>query len=168
MIQQMFPSVAWGTRFLTVPTKTMEYNIFRITVNNTATQVKVNGVTQSTLINGLYYQVETTAPLLITSDKPVNVTQFIVAGQCNTSKGGKGDGDPEMIILSPVQQAINSATVYSATIKKSSPTANGHYINVVIKQGGIASFRLDGLTTADTGRSQVGANATSLHDPGGR
>jgi gliding motility-associated-like protein len=167
MIQQMFPSVAWGTRFLTVPTKTMEYNIFRINIDDITTQVKVNGTTQTNLINGLYYQVETTAPILITSDKPVNVTQFIVAGQCNTSKGGKGDGDPEMIILSPVQQAINSATVYSATIKKSSPSANGHYINVVIKQGGIASFRLDGLTTADTGRSQVGANATNCYDFGG-
>lgn len=167
MIQQMFPGVAWGTRFLTVPTKTMEYNIFRINVSDITTQVKVNNVTQTNLINGLYYQVETTAPLLITSDKPVNVTQFIVAGQCNTSKGGKGDGDPEMIILSPVQQAINSATVYSATIKKSSASANGHYINVVIKQGGIASFRLDGLTTADTGRSQVGANATNCYDFGG-
>lgn len=167
MIQQMFPSVAWGTRFLTVPTKTMEYNIFRINVDDITTQVKVNGTTQSGLISGLYYQIETTAPILITSDKPVNVTQFIVAGQCNTSKGGKGDGDPEMIILSPVQQAINSATVYSATIKKSSPSANGHYINVVIKQGGIASFRLDGLTTADTGRSQVGANATTCYDLGG-
>jgi len=171
MIQQMFPSVAWGTKYLTVPTKTMEYNVFRINVSDPTTQVWVNNPTHTTpltgLVNNQYYQVQSAAPLLIESSKPVNVTQFIVAGQCNTSQGGKGDGDPEMIILSPVQQAISSATVYSATIKKSSPTANGHYINVVIRKGGIASFRLDGLNTADTGRSQTGANATTCYDAGG-
>lgn len=168
MIQQMFPSVAWGTKYVTVPTKTMEYNIFRINVNDPATQVTVNkGAPLSALINNQYYQVQSNAPLLIESNKPINVTQFIVAGQCNTSQGGKGDGDPEMIILSPVQQAINAATVYSATIKKSSPTVNGHYINVVIRKGGIASFKLDGLTTCDTGRSQVGASATTCYDAGG-
>lgn len=171
MIQQMFPSVAWGTKYITVPTKTMEFNIFRIHVSDPTTQVWVNNPARTTpltgLINNQYYQIEGPRPNLIESDKPINVTQFIVAGQCNTSKGFAGDGDPEMIILSPVQQAINNVTVYSAGIKKSSPTANGHYINVIIRKGGIASFRLNGLNTCDTGRSQVGANATTCYDPGG-
>jgi gliding motility-associated-like protein len=173
MIQQMFPSVAWGTRYLTAPTKTMEYNIYRINVSDPATQVWVNNPAHTTpltgLINNQYYQVQSNSPLLIESSKAVNVTQFIVAGQCNTSQGGKGDGDPEMIILSPVQQAINSATVYSATIKKSggSSAAQGHYINVIIHKDGRATFKLDGLSTADTGRSQVGANATTCYDAGG-
>ena len=171
MIQQMFPSVAWGTKYITVPTKTMEYNLFRINVSDPTTQVWVNNPARTTpltgLINNQYYQIFGSTPNLIESDKPINVTQFIVAGQCNTSKGFAGDGDPEMIILSPVQQAINNVTVYSAGIKKSSPSANGHYINVIIRKAGIPSFRLNGLTTCDTGRSQVGANATNCYDPGG-
>jgi gliding motility-associated-like protein len=171
MIQQMFPSVAWGTKYITVPTKTMEFNMYRITVSDPATKVWINNPTHTApltgLINNQYYQLHSRVSLLVESDKPVNVTQFIVAGQCNTSQGGKGDGDPEMIILSPVQQAINNATVYSATIKKSDGGVNGHYINVVIRKGGIPSFRLDGAAVADTGINQVTANATTLYNTGG-
>ena len=42
LIQQMFPKVAWGTKYLTVPTKTMEYNLFRIGVGDTTTVVTID------------------------------------------------------------------------------------------------------------------------------
>ncbi len=171
MIQQMFPRVAWGTKYISVPTKTMEYNVYRITVDDPTTKVWVNNPTHTTpltgLINNLFYQINSFQSLLIESDKPINVTQFITAGGCANSNGAKGNGDPEMIILSPVQQAITKATVYSAPIKKTSATYNGHYINVVIKKAGVASFRLDGLATADTGRNQTTATATTCYDAGG-
>ncbi|WP_208346055.1 IgGFc-binding protein, partial [Aetokthonos hydrillicola] len=118
LVQQMFPKVAWGTKYLTVPTKNMEYNTFRITVQDPTTNVYVNGSTTplatSSLVNGLYYELEGNAPNMIESDKPITVTQFIIAGYCkSTSAGNSGNGDPEMIILCPVQQAINKATEYS-------------------------------------------------------
>jgi hypothetical protein len=162
MIQQMFPKVAWGTKYITVPTKTMEYNVFRIYVDSLNTKVWVNDPTHTTpltgLIDNLYYQIQGSSANLIESDKPINVTQFITAGGCAQANGAKGVGDPEMIILSPVQQAINNATVYSAGIKNSGATYNGHYINVVIRRGGIPSFRLDGAAVADTGINQATAN----------
>lgn len=169
LIQQMFPKVAWGTKYITVPTKTMESNVFRIYVDDPLTKVWINDVNHTSpplagLVNNLYYQIQGTSSFLIESDKPVSVTQFIVAGDCATLAGNKGQGDPEMIILSPVQQAINKATVYSAGIKKSSQTVNGHYINVVIRKGGIPSFRLDGQAVVDTGRNQAGANATTCYN----
>ena len=171
MIQQMFPSVAWGNKYITVPTKTMEYNIFRINITDPATNVWVNNPGHTTpltgLINNLYYQIEGSTPNLIESDKPISVTQFLVAGDCNNSKGFAGAGDPEMIILSPVQQAINNVTVYSANIKKSTASVNGHYINVIIRKAGIATFKLDGISTCDTGRSQIGASATNCYDASG-
>lgn len=171
MIQQMFPKVAWGTKYITVPTKTMEYNIFRITVDDPTTLVWVNDPNRTApitgLINNLYYQINNSISNLIESDKPINVTQFITAGGCANANGSKGNGDPEMIILSPIQQAINKATVYSAPIKNPSATYNGHYINVVIRKEGIASFRLNNLTTADTGINQISANNTTCYNTGG-
>jgi gliding motility-associated-like protein len=171
MIQQMFPKVAWGTKYITVPTKTMEHNLFRINVSDPTTNVWINNPTHTTpavgLINNLYYQFQTGVAALIESDKPINVTQLIVAGQCATQLGDKGVGDPEMIILSPVQQAINNATVYSAGIKNSGATYNGHYINVVIRKGGISSFRLDGAAVADTGINQATANAGTIYNGSG-
>ena len=146
LIQQMFPKVAWGTKYLTVPTKTMEYNLFRIGVQDTATKVTVDGVVldKSTLnTTGSFYQIEGNTYRKIESDKPVNVTQFILPGSTcgGASVGNNGTGDPEMILLSPVQQAIKSTTVYMSDFKDGA--VGGTYINVVIPTSGVASFRLD-------------------------
>lgn len=164
LIQQMFPKVAWGTKYLTVPTKNMEYNTFRITVQDPTTNVYINGSTTAlpttSLVNGLYYELEGNAPNMIESDKPITVTQFIIAGYCKSnSAGNSGNGDPEMIILSPVQQAINKATVYSAAIKKSGSGANGHYINVIIKKEGVTSFKLDNIDYNSTVKVDTGSNS---------
>ncbi|MBP9213218.1 MAG: PKD domain-containing protein [Chitinophagaceae bacterium] len=171
LIQQMFPKVAWGTKYISVPTKTMEYNLYRITVDDPTTRVWINNPLHTTpqtgLINNLYYQFASKESLLIESDKPINVTQFITAGGCANSNGSKGNGDPEMIILSPVQQAINKVTVYSAPIKKSGANYNGHYINVVIKKEGLASFRLNNVAVADTGINQTTANAGTCYNTAG-
>jgi hypothetical protein len=176
MIQQMFPAVAWGKRYLTAPTKTMEYNLYRVNVSDPTTQVWVNNpghtaaLNPATLVNNLYYEFASNQPQLIESDKPITVTQFIVAANCAVANGAKGSGDPEMIILSPVEQAISSTTVYSARIKTTtSTTTNGHYINVIIPQGGVASFRLDGGTTGDPGVDQatVTAGSTAAFATGG-
>ncbi|RYY40124.1 MAG: PKD domain-containing protein [Chitinophagaceae bacterium] len=173
MIQQMFPSVAWGKRYLTVPTRTMEYNLYRINVNDPSTRVWVNNPGHTTVLTGLidnlYYQFASNQPQLIESDKPITVSQFIVAGDCATAAGAKGSGDPEFITLSPVEQAISRTTVWSSRIKNTnSTTTNGHYINVVIPQGGVASFRLDGATTGDPGVNQatVGAGSSAAYGAG--
>ncbi|TCZ73166.1 PKD-like domain-containing protein [Flaviaesturariibacter aridisoli] len=166
MIQQMFPSVAWGKRYLTAPTKTMEYNVFRVNVTDPATQVRANGTLLTGIINNLYYEFASNQPQLITGDRPISVTQFITAEDCAVKHGANGMGDPEMIILSPVEQAITTTTVYSAPIKRSGNPENGHYINVIIPQGGVASFRLDGAATADPGADQTSIAATFDHSQG--
>ena len=156
LVQQMLPKVAWGTKYLTVPTKTMEYNIFRITVSDPTTIVKVNGAVYTSNWNarGSYYELEGYRPFKIESDKPVNVTQFITSGDCKSAAiGNNGDGDPEMIILSPIQQSITSTTVLTPDFKNT-PGGGADYINVVIPHAGVASFKLDGKTTGiDTGSS---------------
>jgi hypothetical protein len=169
LIQQMFPKVAWGTKYLTVPTKSMEFNTYRIYVQDASTVVKVNGTlllktpagtfpyaSPSWDATGLYYSIQTNQPSIIETDKPVTVAQFIISGGATTAaNGNNGTGDPEMIILSPVQQSINKATVYSSNFKNGG--SGGHYINVIIKNEGVASFKLDPVTNptnvADTGSS---------------
>ncbi len=160
LIQQMFPTVAWGTKYLTMPTKNMEMNLFRVVVSDPTTVVKKDGVVlnPSTLINNLYYEVESNKPISVESDKPINLTQFIlVGGACSFNIG---EGDPEMIILSPVQQAIKKATVYSATIKKAT-NKNGHYINVIIDKKAITnqSFKLDNIDFNSATKVDVGGAA---------
>ncbi len=162
VIQQMLPKVAWGTKYLTTPTKTMEYGIYRIYVSSPTTVVKLNGTVLPTagLINNFYYQIESNQPCKIEGDKPLTVSQFVVTANCkNASDGNNGTSDPEMIILSPVQQAIKNASVFSAAKLNITASGGSSYINVILKNGGtsISSFRIDGLTTCDTGASSFTA-----------
>ncbi|MFY7964345.1 MAG: PKD domain-containing protein [Chitinophagaceae bacterium] len=158
LIQQMFPKVAWGTTYLTVPTKNMANNLFRVYVQDVNTDVKLNNVLlpKANLIKGLYYQFDVNRPSKIESNIPISVTQFIVSGACqHPNSGNIGKGDPEMITLSPVQQSIKSTTVYSSIFKNGNavPSNGCSYINVVVKGfDGVSSFKLDGLTSGiDTG-----------------
>jgi len=166
MVQQMFPRVAWGTKYLTTPTKTMEYGIYKICVLDPTTQVWFNNAAHTTpltgLINNFYYQVESNMPNLIESDKPIMVIQYVITGNCkNNTFGNNGAGDPEMIILSPVQQAVNNISVFSAA--KMNITSGASYINVVIKNAGVSSFKLDPATNltnvCDTGASSFTGTA---------
>jgi gliding motility-associated-like protein len=189
MIQQMIPSVAWDTKYFTVPTKTMEYNLFRVYVRSDAQKVWINDPSHGNALlttpgaksgaprfNGNYvftkfanspggfFAVESNNPLEIDSDEPISVTQFITAGDCGQKPavGNNGQGDPEMIILTGARQAITNAVVYSPAFQNGA--TGGGYINVVIHKDGVNTFKLDPVTNptqmVDTGRSSfVGGQA---------
>ena len=186
LMQQMFPTVAWGKTYLTVPTKTMEDNYYRIYVqDSTKTQVTVNGqlLDTNTLVNYLYYQISGSGLAgtyvmpydssgnhfyKIVGSNAISVAQFIVATAIAADKnsaasgiGNNGKGDPEMILLSPTQQAITSITVATPNFKNGG--SGGHYINVVIPKAGVSSFKI----TADTTTySLVDSASTGLYTVG--
>lgn len=156
LFAQAFPIVAWGKKYLTVPTGSQPNNFYRICVSDPSTVVKLNGNTipNAQLVNNFYYQFKNSnilgtgaaLPNLIESDKPILVAQYCttqgVEGNSNATPGG----DPEMIFLSPVEQTINDITLYSANRDRILQS----YINVVIKKGGEKSFKLDGNSIADS------------------
>lgn len=156
LFAQAFPIVAWGKKYLTVPTSPQPNNFYRICVSDPSTIVKLNGNTipNTQLVNNFYYQFKNSnisgtgaaLPNLIESDKPILVAQYCTTqgteGNPNTSPGG----DPEMILLSPVEQTINDITLYSANRFNIIQS----YINVVVKKGGEKSFKLDGNLITDS------------------
>ncbi|MBI2282678.1 MAG: gliding motility-associated C-terminal domain-containing protein [Bacteroidetes bacterium] len=150
LFAQAFPAVAWGKKYLTAPTGSQPNNFYRVCVTDPKTVVKLNGVVlpAASLVNKFYYQFKNgnasgtnpAVPNLIEADNPVLVSQYC------TTQGQEGNanttpfGDPEMIYLSPVEQTINQITLYSADKYRILQS----YINVIIKNGGTASFTLDG------------------------
>jgi gliding motility-associated-like protein len=155
LFAQALPAVAWGKKYLTVPTGTQPNNFYRVCVTDPTTVVKLNGVVipSSLLQNNFYYQFKNgnaggtnpAVPNLIESDKPIMVAQYcttqgVDGNPQNTAIGG----DPEMIYLSPVEQTINNITLYSASKFQILQS----YINVVIRKEGVASFKLDGVLQA--------------------
>ncbi|UEG51216.1 PKD domain-containing protein [Ferruginibacter lapsinanis] len=156
LIQQIFPKAAWGTKYLTAPTKTMETGIYRITVDDTATNVLVNKVPllKSSIINQSFYEISRNQPLLIESDKRIMVTQYIVTPGCpNYTSGNNGSGDPEMINLSPLKYGTKNATIFSPNYKSSFVAASASYVNVIIRKEGVASFKIDNTSLVDTSTS---------------
>lgn len=149
LIQQNFPSQAWGRRYLTAPTSTsgaansFMTNIYRVLVKDPATVVKVDGMTLTGLINNRFYQFESNVADNIEADQPIMVAQYMSSsGSCaNTS----GNGDPEMIYLSPVEQGIKKVGLYRNT--QEAITVN--YLTLIIPTGGVSSLLIDGSNTFD-------------------
>jgi gliding motility-associated-like protein len=149
LIQQNFPSQAWGKKYLSAPTSTsssassLMTNIYRVLVKDPATVVKVNGITLTGLINSRFYQFESNTADKIEADQPIMVAQYMASsGSCSNTNG---DGDPEMIYISPVEQGIKKVGLYRNTRE----SINVNYLTLIIPTGGVSSLRIDGSPTFD-------------------
>lgn len=149
LFQQLFPVRSFGKSFLTAPFINRNYDILRVFVADPATIVKrtENGVT--TLLTGLqkssFYEFKTNLPNMIEADKPISVVQYITSQNCFTNSV---PADPEMIILSPLEQTINNITVFSAHQKfvpAGQSNVNKCFLNIIIKTGAAASFTINGV-----------------------
>src|SRR5690606_28727048 len=150
MMQQNFPATAWGKHYLTAPSSAttgadvLRPNIYRIAVRDPSTTVKVNGnlITappiNATLINNHYYQFTSSTADYIESDRPIMVAQYLT-GACSSF----GVGDPEMIYISPVEQAINKIGFY----RNDRENIQKDFLTMVIPTNGLASLVItDGFT----------------------
>lgn len=143
-MQQVFPYEAWGKRYLTAPTSstispaTFMTNIYKVVVRDAATVVKRNNVQ---LLNfdaaSMSYTFESNKADYIEADKPVLVAQYI-SGGCLAG----GEGDPEMIYISPVEQGIKRVGFYRNTEE----SINTNYLTLILPKKGFPSLRIDGLT----------------------
>lgn len=155
IMQQVFPYSAWGKKYATFAsansTSNTLYNsnMFRVMVKDPATVVKRNGTVLTGMITpGNYYEFSTTqgngpnGANYIEADKPVLMAQYMVSTSANQCPGvtATGNGDPELIYISPIEQGINKAVFYSTD----ESAINSNYINVVIPDEGLASLMIDG------------------------
>ena len=152
---QALPKSAWGKNYLTVPTAGYNnvataapyaFNLYRVCVTDVTTKVYVDGViTSLPLIDNFYYNIPTSNTThSITADKSIMVAQYLPSrGNCGNT--GNGDGDPEVIYLSPTEQSIKQVTWNAC--RPAAINVNKHYINLVIPNGGtaISSCLLDGV-----------------------
>ena len=94
------------------------------------------------LVNNFFYDFLSTTGDVITATKPVLMAQFIPsANGCGTT----GLGDPEMFVISPVEQAIKNIVFYNTN--KEAIQIN--YLTMVVPQNGMSSLRIDGSASFD-------------------
>ncbi len=149
MQQQVFPTQAWGTRYLTYHTLNNTNtdindpfkNFYRIAVSDPATVVKRNGTILTGLIKNFYYEIlDSTGGDYIEANKPVLMAQYTPGGNRCYLASQFAYGDPEMFYLSPLEQGKKDVLFYAN--RKSFIDYN--YLNLIVPTAGISSLRLDG------------------------
>ena len=149
MQQQVFPTQAWGTRYLTYHTLNNTStdindpfkNFYRIAVTDPTTIVKRNGVVLSGLIKNFYYEIiDSTGGDFIEADKPILMAQYTPGGNRCYMASQFAYGDPEMFYLSPIEQGRKDVLFY-ATRKQN---IDYNYLNVIVPTAGLSSLTLDG------------------------
>ncbi len=140
LYQQLSPTASWGKNYGVVPFKDRRY-ILRIVAQSNNTQVKFNG--QTYVVNkGQYIESEElTESTLVTADNLISVAQYSLTQGCSSPSGNNIQGDPDMVILNPIEFNIKDITVFSSDRQ----AINVKYLNVLIKYSASASFRINGV-----------------------
>jgi gliding motility-associated-like protein len=164
LFQQLFPTGTWGKQFLTAPLKKVATNIadnnvdiIKVYVKDPTTVVTKTEAGVTTTLTGLtsanYYEFTTFRPTFIQADKNIQVVQFVTSETCGTAATPVTNSDPEMVVLSSVEQTINDITVFSATqatVPPGQSQVTTHYLNIIMKTNNTGSFTINGVapTTA--------------------
>ncbi len=136
LYQQCYPINSWGLNYYITPFRGKNKFIIRILSKEDGTKVIVNG--QEVPLNANEFKdfsYTNQAAFAIKSNQPIAVAQYAL-----TQTADIGVGDPDMVILNPAEQNINDVTVF-LTPKNSITDQN---VNVIIRDEGIASFKING------------------------
>lgn len=142
LYQQCYPINSWGLNYFITPYQGKNKFIIRVLAKEDGTNVVVNGQTFPLTANEFKEFSYTNQPAFaINSNKPIAVAQYSF-----TQTSDIGVGDPDMVILNPVEQNINDVTVF-LTPKNAITDQN---INVVIRNEGIPTFKINGQKPTNT------------------
>lgn len=140
LFQQLYPVNSWGKNYGIVPFIDRRH-IIRVLAQEDNTTVKTDGILVATLNAGMYYTSPiSSAASLVTADKNISVTQYSLSQACSGVNGGARTGDPEMILLNPVEFNIKKITLFSSKDEAISEK----YINIYMKTSGTSTFKIDG------------------------
>ncbi|MEX0635657.1 MAG: IgGFc-binding protein, partial [Ferruginibacter sp.] len=147
LFQQLYPVSTWGKNFGFIPFQGYPNgNPYRVMASENNTNVFFNGTQVATLNAGeIYPNTYTSTPIVIssptniTSDKPICISQFMQRNAC--SGRGSTQGDPDMVILNPIEQNISDITIFSS----SRQAISEQFVNILLKTVAIPSFRINNV-----------------------
>ena len=157
-MQQCFPEHTWGKNYATTPfsrassssniqASTFSGTSYKIVSKDTGTVVRINGGAAIPVPVGSFYQFTNSTPNYVEANKPIMLGQFMFGNNC-----GGGLGDPAVIYLSPIEQAIPRVGFYRNTQQ----SINAQFVSLIIPDSGLANLRIDGALNPWGGNSYVG------------
>jgi len=141
LYEQIPPLQTWGRKFIAVPLKSREKDTYRILAAEDNTTIHIGNKTPVLLNKGKYYDfmLLKTEPSLIESDKPVLLAQY---SNSQSVDGLLGEGDPFMVIVSPVNQAREKVTFVAYETERIKEKI---FVNVVVKDDAVGKINLDNV-----------------------
>ncbi|HMK05622.1 MAG TPA: IgGFc-binding protein, partial [Ferruginibacter sp.] len=146
LFQQLYPVSTWGKNFGFVPLSNYPSGVpYRVMAAEDNTNVSINGAFVATLNAGEIYPAAFTGnpatltqPTAISADKPICVAEYAQSSGCAGNGPGGNQGDPDMVLLNPIEQNISDITIFSTRQE----VINSQWINVVMKTIATPSFRI--------------------------
>lgn len=134
---QMYPTNTWGRAFLTMALKSRQGgDYFKIMAAEDGTEFMINDVLH-TLNSTEYLEVTMQGVNSITSNKPINVSQFSRSQACDNSTS-----DPFTFIVSPKEQLLREVTFYAPP----GNNLNFYFLNVLLPTEDVMNITLDGAS----------------------
>ncbi|WP_316796960.1 PKD domain-containing protein [Pedobacter agri] len=156
LYQQLYPTVSWGRNYGIVPFKDRRY-ILRILAQEDNTNFTLNGVS-ITLNKGQFHESGIlTQSTFISADKLISVAQYSLTQNCSSASGGPIIGDPEMVILNPVEFSIKTVTVFSSNLE----AIVDKYLNILIRTNKIKTFKINGVVPTTSWNTLTGNSTYS-------
>lgn len=154
LYQQLYPTVSWGKNYGVVPFADRRY-ILRILAQEDNTKVTYNGQTY-TINKGQFVESgQLTESTFITSDKLISVAQYSLTQNCSSVNGAFIIGDPEMVILNPIEFNVKGITVFSSIEQK----IDVRYLNILIRANKTNTFKINGTAPSVTWTPLIGNSA---------
>ena len=146
LYEQIPPLRSWGRKFVTVPLKSRGKDTYRILASVDQTTVRIANKTTVVLDQGKFYEfmLNENEPSLIECDHPVLLAQFSNSNDVDRPsaipQGGPWDGDPSMLIISPVDQTRENVTFVAYDTPE---ITSKLFVNVVTKDDAVNQIQLD-------------------------
>jgi len=132
---QSYPLNRWKKKYPVVTYLDKTDAILRVLADKNNTIVQFNGIQQTNLQAGQIYDTVISDPIVVTSNKPVSVTQHSVGGDCDG-----GTGDPTMLKLNATNQTIDSVDYNLFTTSQ----IDQYYTHIIVETPFVNQVKLDG------------------------
>ncbi|RZL68303.1 MAG: hypothetical protein EOO93_03920 [Pedobacter sp.] len=141
LLQQLYSVNSWGKTYGVVPFIGRRY-IVRVLAQEDNTTINFDGIPVGTINKGQFTEHILTQATIVSSDKLISVAEYSYTQEFSSPNGGSiNTGDPEMVLLNPIEFNIKNITLFSSD--KNSIVEK--YLNVFMKTNKSASFRINGL-----------------------
>lgn len=139
LLEGMFPTNTWGKDYFAIPTPSINKDYIRVLADKDSTRVFKDGVLQTTLSAGQFWDETITAVHNYTSNNPIAVAHFLVTGS-NSGCVPTRNTDPSMIMLNATEQMFLDSITFFAV---DTSAIDSHFVHVVTKTADTGTVYLD-------------------------